>query len=74
MNQIPISGCQGCGSTGGRMSCHIHGNVEKLQFLTMQWEYPHYSGHSTNINEIQYAYFLNEKGEVIKKEIKQPQT
>ena len=41
---------------------------EKLELLTIQWEYPTRIAGTSAVT--QYAYFLNEKGEVIKKEVK----
>ena len=41
---------------------------ERLELLTIQWEYP--SGYSGTVTPVQYAYFLDENGDVIKKRVK----
>ena len=45
----------------------LRGN--KLELLTIQWEFP--VGLTGTSAPIQYAYFINKKGKVIKKEVKQ---
>ena len=42
MNNTPMTGCEGCKTTGGRMSCYIHGrNMFSI---------------STNIAKVEYGY------------------
>ena len=41
---------------------------KKLELLTIQWEHP--SGYSDTLDPVQYAYFLDENGDVIKKRVK----
>ena len=41
---------------------------ERLELLTIQWEYP--NGYSGTVTPVQYAYFLDKNGDVIKKQLK----
>jgi len=41
---------------------------KKLELLIIQWEYP--NGYSGTATPVQYAYFLDENGDVIKKQVK----
>jgi hypothetical protein len=42
MNNTPVYGCEGCRTTGGRMSCFIHGQFEYHFDFTIKQDSPIY--------------------------------